>query len=109
MKWRPIKNAPRDEQILLAVPTGDGDDKWVTQGRWSQLPHSNDLMKSWQDGGTRNADEIPADGHWREAHIGHMQHAGACDGWTWEARTSILFKPTHWMPLPKPPGRQKRP
>lgn len=99
-----MKTAPKDKQIILADDYGDGI--YVTQGRWVDVPHTNELMRSWQDGKTKNADEIPAKGFWREGHVGIMDHGGACSGRTWEARTDILFNPVGWMPLPEPPKRR---
>lgn len=101
-----MKTAPKDEQILIADDYGEGI--CVTQGRWIDVPHSNELTSSWTKGGTRNAQEIPCEGRWMGCHAGIMDHGGACSGQTWEARPFILFHPVGWMPLPKPPKMRRK-
>lgn len=106
-KWRPIRSAPKDRtQVLIAAVNGDGD-YFVCEARWVDVPHNNELMKSWENGGTRDAQKIPAKAYWRDGRAAILDHGGACTGKTWEARSDIIFHPTHWMPLPNPPTKRK--
>ena len=107
MKWRPIKSAPKDRQILLACLENEEYGYYVTQGRWIDVPHTNLYLEKWKEGG-RNAQDICVDPHWHDGFVGIMEHGGAGSGRTWEFRGQILFNPTHWMPLPEPPKRRKK-
>lgn len=105
-KWRPIKTAPKDQQILLAC-LENCEDFYVCQGRWVDVPHSNTWTAIWRANAHLPMAEIDklaaknVEGHWMEAHIGIMQHNTGSH--TYEHRGGILFRPSHWMPLPKAP------
>jgi hypothetical protein len=108
MKWRPIKTAPRDRQILLACME-NGEDFYVTQGRWVDVHHSNTVHDAWRKDLSIPSHKVieslpkPA-AHWMEAHVGYME---GTLGTTYETRGGILFRPTHWMPLPEGPKSRK--
>lgn len=111
MKWRPVKTAPKDKLILLAQPPyNPGDDPWVVmQGRWVDMPHSNQVMKHLREGTMASIPKPPYDPGWEAHYPGIMQHGGMWHGYTYEPR-EVRLHPTHWMPLPKPPtGRFKQP
>lgn len=100
MNWRPIKTAPKEGRIIGAEPDGSGG-WYVNEMKWVEVPHNDELMKSWREGGERNADKLPRPkGQWMEAHIAILEHGGACDGKTWDIRNHVCW-PTKWMPMPK--------
>jgi hypothetical protein len=110
-KWRPIKTAPKDKLILLAQPPHNyGEYPWVVmQGRWIDIPHSNEVHKCLLDG--TPIPKAPVHPHWAGTYDGIMQnHGDRCDGvLSYEARSLVMY-PTHWMPLPEPPkGKYKQP
>lgn len=106
-RWRPISTAPKDRQVILAC-IENGDDFYVCQGRWVDVPHTNTWTELWRANlhlPMSAIDEMAkkgVEGQWMESHVGYMQHNTG--SFTYELRGSILFYPTHWMPLPKEPG-----
>lgn len=104
MKWRPIKTAPKNEMILLAQPPTPAKETWtVLQGRWITVPHTNAIMNA-----VENQQPMPkAEPHWIVAYPGIMDLGGAYNGKSYEDR-SMIFYPTHWMPLPPAPKVKTR-
>jgi hypothetical protein len=109
--WRPIKTAPKDRQIILATPPHSDEYGWeVMQGRWIDVPHTNEIHKALMEG--KNPAEIPVDPGWVGCYHGIMQ--SHCYGpgdlaLSYQDRPVALY-PTHWMPLPNPPkGKYKQP
>jgi hypothetical protein len=118
MKWRPIKTAPKDKLILLASDEHPEYPLYVCVGRWIDIPHTNTLHSFYAKDGRvsediKTVEQLLAvekkNGHWHDGYAGIME-SWSTEGKvnTWEYRGGILFRPTHWMPLPKPPTRIKR-
>lgn len=118
MKWRPIKSAPKDTLVLLSCNENSEYPPYVCVGRWIDIPHSNQIHSFYARDG-RLADSIKTladlqavakkDAHWADGYIGIMQ--GGCGSenyFSHEFRGGILFHPTHWMPLPKPPKVKRK-
>lgn len=79
-EWRPIETAPEGEHVMLWWPEGErgiGGIECATIFRGD--PHSSTGMSFWT-------------------------HGGPNSGTDWEPRNSE--KPTHWQPLPSPPGQK---
>lgn len=78
-EWRPIEEAPKDgERVLLWVEPHE--DHWGTQKACAVIGN----WVVWPD---------------RE------RRTGMRDGWSWYGPAQCY--PTHWMPLPTPPGEAK--
>lgn len=108
MNWRPIKTAPKDaEEILLSFTGGDGETRYSGAGRWVECPPNGHVMRMWQDG-MKDQIEWNAKGHWEVSRVAVLQHGGALDGYSFEARSWEPYDVTHWMPLPKPHSGRKR-
>ncbi len=115
--WRPIKTAPKDCLVLLSCNENPEYPPYVCLGRWIDLPHTNQVHSFFAHDG-RIADNIKAlddlnacakkEAHWGDGYVGIMQGSFmGQDYFSHEFRGGILFRPTHWMPLPKPPIRRK--
>ena len=119
MKWRPIKTAPKDRLILLSCNEHPEYPPYVCVGRWIDIPHTNEVHWLLMPEHLRTppnflskdittleqlATAHKADGHWHDGYVGIMQGHGVGQEWqAWEFRGGILFRPTHWMPLPQSP------
>ncbi len=118
MRWRPIKTAPKDRLILLSCEENPEYDPYVCVGRWCDVPHTNEI--NWLlAGDSRLSSEIKTlddlnriskrDAHWHDGYPGIMQGGNGIQSWfSWEFRGGILFRPTHWMPLPEPPVKRRK-
>lgn len=102
MRWRPIKSAPKDRLVLLACWENQ-EDYYVCVGRYIDCPHTNTLIEAWRAG--KEVDKTRIFKGWHDGYPGIM--TGNL-GKSWELRSGILFRPTHWMPLPNPPVRKPR-
>lgn len=82
-EWRDISTAPKDgtRVMLWMVPTYDGG----TISLIDDDPHP--VFGSWVK--------------WAD----NDKESGFREGWTWYG--SARCKPTHWMPLPPPPEKEK--
>lgn len=99
MNWRPIKTAPKDEQILLCYPSFSGDGEYVVnQGRWVDAPHTNQITEALTN--NSNPSDIKSEGRWEIVWVAIMEHGGRWNGRSFEER-GVSVEPTHWMPLPK--------
>ena len=79
MEWQPIETAPKDGQVILVVSNFGGNfHPYVGIAHWEGDCKDNDL---WRAG-------MPDE--WRDAEGRGDEILG-------------FHKPTHWMPLPKPP------
>ncbi len=106
MNWRPIKTAPKDEQILLAYTGSDGETRYSGQGRWVEWVHSGHAMNLIRDGKPVPDTYEP---HWEIAYVAKMQTGGAHRYFSWQERCWTPYDVTHWMPLPVPSAiRPKR-
>jgi hypothetical protein len=77
--WRPIESAPKDEDLLLAVPSAKG--KYIVgEGRWK----GEGLEEGWWWANTDPGDY-------------YAEKIAVCVG----------AEPTHWQPLPTPPHSQE--
>lgn len=84
-EWQPIATAPTDgTPLLLFVVASDGDDT-------NDNPTEDD--DGWRTIGWNNCDNDGED---------VWQMAGWC--WSHDHFTEGRGRPTHWMPLPKPPS-----
>lgn len=96
MKWKPIKTAPKDQQIIISYRGGSGE-PYSGQGRWVNWP-STLAAERFEAHGT----PIPScdEGHWEIAYIAVIEHSRGMP-LTWETK-NYRCEPTHWMPLPAP-------
>lgn len=101
MRWRPIKSAPKDQSILLSFTGSDGEERFAAEGRWIECPPEGYVMRLWGEG-KKDKIEWTTKGHWEVARVAILQHGGALDGYSFEARSWEPYDITHWMPLPKP-------
>lgn len=116
--WRPIKTAPKDCLVLLSCDENPEYPPYVCVGRWIDVPHTNEIHSFFaRDGRISDNIKTLADlqaqakkyAHWGDGYVGIMQGFGSGETWrSHEFRGGILFRPTHWMPLPKPPTKRKR-
>lgn len=98
MKWRPIKTAPLDEQVLISYIGGDGETAYVNQAMQVIL-HRTEYADACA---TRNETPDKPKRKWVMAYVAIMAHGHNYPvNHTWEEKT-YLPEPTHWMPLPKP-------
>jgi hypothetical protein len=96
MNWRPIKTAPKDEFILLKYNSCERT--FVHEGRWIEVPHFNQLMKTFND----ITPPPRVEPGWRIGYIAIQNTDRDTTRFkSWEA-TSMMVWPSHWMPLPKP-------
>lgn len=113
-RWQPIKTAPKDRLVLLSCNEHPEYPSYVCVGRWIDVPHTNEIHSFFaRDGRLNDKIKTLADlqcvakenAHWGDGYPGIMEGFGHCGSWhSWEFRGGILFRPTHWMPLPKPPS-----
>lgn len=111
MNWRPIKTAPRDRLVLLSCMENPEYGPYVCVGRWIDVPHTNSVHSFFAHDGRvsdtiKTLDDLKAqaqkDGHWGDGYLGIMKGSFQMQDYSsWEFRGGILFRPTHWMPLPK--------
>lgn len=101
--WRSMRSAPRDRLVLLAVPHSGGENVLLVNfGRWTDAPYTAQLHRSWESGGTRDADTLPRNGRWLACHVAMIEHGGACDGITVEEKM-YMVQPKYWAELPDTP------
>ena len=114
MRWRAIKSAPKDKLILLSCNENPEYQPYVCVGRWIDVPHFNEVIWLHQrderlskDVKTRDdLDRIAREqAHWADGYLGIMRDGEGRQ--CYDMRGGVLFRPTHWMPLPKPPKRPK--
>jgi hypothetical protein len=115
MKWRPIKTAPKDKLILLSCDEVPNGTPYVCVGRWIDVPHFNQIMSFMSNDGrlsenVKSIDDLytiaKKDAHWADGYVGILRGGDGRE--CYEMRGGILFRPTHWMPLPKPPTKKKK-
>jgi hypothetical protein len=100
MNWRPIKTAPKDEQVLLCYPSFSSEGGFiVNQGRWVEYPHTNQIVHALSN--NENPSAIKCEGHWEIGYVAIMDHGGRWNGKSFEER-GCRVEPTHWQPLPAP-------
>ncbi|WP_281700978.1 DUF551 domain-containing protein [Acetobacter malorum] len=76
--WRPIETAPRDKEIILFYPKVLGSDAGIYKGRWD-CDQYRKIPKPYWGGGYADL---------------------------WGIIHAKKNPPTHWQPLPNPPGEE---
>jgi hypothetical protein len=102
MKWRPIKTAPLDEQVLISYIGDDGETAYVNQAMQVIL-HSKDYIDRQLDLDLPDRARLEKPHcRWVMAYVAIIMHGGNYPvAHTWKEKTHFP-EPTHWMPLPKP-------
>lgn len=118
LRWRDIRTAPKDCLVLLSCMENPEYGPYVCVARWIDVPHTNSVHSLFDKDG-RLSEEIKTledlnqqaeqTAYWHDGYPGIMEGCGHGESWlSWEYRGSILFNPTHWMPLPKGIKSRKR-
>lgn len=117
MRWRSIKSAPKDRLVLLSCNEHPEYPPYVCAGRWIEVPHSNEVHWLLTGDHRISADlktlddltkQAQRDAHWCDGYPAIMRGGDGTRSWeSWEMRGGILFRPTHWMPMPESPRFKK--
>jgi hypothetical protein len=113
MNWRAMAKAPKDgTHILLAYPSfSDNGQVYVGIGRWVDCPPQAAVERECREAYDQHRPVVPVDPgkpHWEVAYVAELEHGGAYNGHSYEARSATIHHPFGWMPLPKTPKRMWR-
>jgi hypothetical protein len=91
MKWQPISTAPHETPVLLYCPVIGRGKIWSNEERPAGMENVNivvGIKRGREDTPTWVCDAVESKSDW---------YGGVCIN-------PIFIEPTHWMPLPDPPG-----
>ena len=91
--WQPIETAPKDGTKILTYGLGHGNEVFSHDANERPFPMYSVAYWRWHDS-TEDVEVEP--GLFRKV------PCRVLEGWA----TDWSYRPTHWMPLPEPPGGQ---